>query len=330
MDGWIAFWILFSIVIALFGGLMFRNYLNISEGASSSIISILKAVILFIPKMLPIGLLLIGPLIDIVNNKGLVSSIPTIATLSTLLVLKGLSAIWSPVPYFENLSGDSSSFWCTLPGFEYFENPFIPSSILTSAIVGFYYLFWASKINQQQTAIGATVAVAIVGSALQFTVGNCERYYKTFFGYGGNETIFYSIAIGAIVAGITFGSSTINGMVNNPFYGLEAAINTAIPKATPSSIGRCPYGQHNTGTTSSPVCVSQACNTNYTWVDASWGITSTDGCVADSIINSNVGPGGLNSAKTNSNQSSAPQGGEQTFVAELYKNGQMITQSIGV
>jgi hypothetical protein len=29
-----------------------------------------------------------------------------------------------------------------------------------------------------------------------------------------------------------------------------------------------------------------------------------------------------------SRQSSAPQG-EQTFVAELYKNGQMITQSIG-
>jgi hypothetical protein len=328
MDGWIAFWILLSIVIISFGGLMFRNYLNISESSSSSIIAVLKAVILFIPKILPIGLLLIGPLIDIVNNKGLVSSIPTIATLSTLLVLKGLSAIWSPVPYFENLSGDSSSFWCTLPGFEYFENPFIPSSILTSTIVGFYYLFWASKINQQQMAIGATVAVAIVGSAMQFSVGNCEKYYKTFFGLGGNETIFYSLLIGTIVAGITFGSSTVNGMVNNPFYGLETAINTAMPpKGTPSSIGRCPLGQHNTGTTSSPICVSQACNTNYTWADASWGITSSDGCVADSVINSNVGPGG---PAVSSRQSAAPQGGEQTFVAELYKNGQMITQSIGL
>lgn len=332
-SGWLAFTILFSIVVLGMLGFSLRSYFT---GVGLPISS-LAFPFLLLTKVLPIGFLMTGPIMDIINSKGLVSSIPTIATLSALILFKGISMFWAPVPFFENLSSNTSGFWCTLPGFEYFENPFLPSSILTSTIIGLYYIFWASKNNQQLLPVSAISVAAIFGSILQFTLGGCSPYYKTLFGYGGNETIFWSLLVGTAVAGITFGFSTMGGMQNNPLFGINLG-------GGPAGTGGCPDGSMPNDQGGCDPVPNMAGGTNcpdgtYYSPDIGNGIpgcVSTPGqagkvnCPTGSTYDpsANNGTGGCVMSTYSSRQSSAPQG-EQTFVAELYKNGQMITQSIG-
>jgi len=328
-------WLLFTILASLVGvGLLFALRAYIYKLAYPAEYIIFPALVL--TKVLPIGFLMTGPIIDIINSKGVVSSIPTLASLATLLIFKGISMIWAPVPFFDSLTSDNSGFWCTLPGFEYFENPFLPSSILTSTIIGFYYVFWASKINQQILPVSAVAGTAILGSVMQFQLGGCSPYYKTIFGYGGAETILLSLLVGTIVAGITFGSSTAGGMQNNPLFGFTAAApvpgpggKPACPSGTfpdPSTGNCCPVGSYwdlstQTCKTTSP---NPTCPVGQKYFEADSTGPAGCRCPNGSMPDSN---GGCPSS-VSSNQSGAPQG-EQTFVAELYKNGQMITQSIG-
>jgi len=279
---------------------------------------------------------------DVINSKGIVSSIPTSATLSTLLLGKLISMIWAPVPYFDKLSSETSNFWCTLPGFEFFENPFIPSSILTSTIIGFYYLFWASKNNQQIIQISSIAGLAIFGSVLPFVISNCSSYYKTIFGFGGAETIFWSLLVGTIIAAITFGSSTASGMQNNPLYGFN------LSGPSPSGIGGtgdCPNGSMPNDQGGCDPVPGMSGGTNCpdgTYYSANIG-NGNPGCVpipgqsgkvncpTGSVFDpsANNGSGGCVMSTYSSKQSGPVQAGEQTFVAELYKNGQVVTQSIG-
>ena len=333
-DGWTAFFSLLGIVSTLFVIIIYRGYFK-AESVSSAGNSILVYFIGLI-KLVPIGLFLVGPIADTINGKQAISSIPTIATFITMIILKLISVFMGGPEFAQNLSSDNSNgAWCTLPGLEFFENPFFPSSFLASTIIGFYYLFWSLKIDKQQMFIGSILGIAILSSFIQFTFGGCAPYYKTFFGYGGIETALLSIILGVIVAGITFASSTVGGMQNNPFYGLtnNLTLSNLGPGIDPNS-GTIPQPSQNAGFAygSCPPGFLVLDEANCIQCSSAFAQVMNGQCISTDPRYTPPDPPVIKpkSGTRQYNQSGGTQEGEQTFVAELYKNGQIVTESIGV
>lgn len=337
--GWIAFWSLLGIIVSL--GLLFyitkytsQNGIT-AEPFTDLFGGLFGGLLRIVLNIIPIGLFSFGIVADIVKTE-LRASIPTIGTFITLILIRLISSIKSPsnFPLFDSQSeSNSANFWCSLPGLEFLENPFFPSSILSTAIIGFYYIWW-SLGTSKQTLILSYMSFAISSTLIQFKLGSCENlYYPIIPLYNGVGVILQTLLLGLGISGFLYG--LIWGVYRNldPLQGLNV-LGSSTPTTSPGKYS-CP-GQN-------PPDKNGNCCPVGTMPDSTGNCTSpspnTTCPVGQKFFEADsVGPAGCRcpngslpingGCPYSSNQSGVAQEGEQTFVAELYKNGQLVTDSL--
>jgi len=246
-------------------GYIFKNGVSFSNGP---LLAIFSGMCFAIASFAPFGLLMSGFISDVIYGH-FQQSVISFAAVISIIVSKLAGRFFeggldlSPVNTSTSLS---ESGWCTIPGLEPLESPFLPMSILTTWIISIYYIiFSATSSGSVWTPIG--FAAILVIQLIGFWIGGCTPSY-----YPIRGSMFINIAITAAI-----GSAIGAGM-----YGL---IKNHYPAFAPYQ-----------------------------------AINSTTG-----------GKFGSNAPLGNSPASatcSAEQGDENTFVAELYKNGQLVTEKI--
>jgi len=264
----------------------------------------LLLLLIFVVNIAPISLLLFGPILDLINRpKQVITSLPSVLVFGTLIIGKlfdmsrfGLST------YTKTAGTNESGIWCTLPGLEWFENKFFPSSLFTVSLLLTYYTIWSFRLYGSSGSsivfLCVNVFFPLLLAVMLFKFGpGCSDFYV----YGT-----YSILL-AIGLGVVF--SLLAGFLTpisfNPFITMNSGgggVGGRVPGSEIAASGTTPWDPTN------PASGKVNCPPNQTYLPA------TGTCVT----------------MPSSNQSSAPSGQEQTFVAELYKNGQLVSsESIG-
>jgi hypothetical protein len=188
------------------------------------------------------------------------------------------SQLWGS--YMGGLKLDSEesygSFWCTIPGLERLESPYIPTAFLATSLIYVYFLTWAANTGASARRIGTVFGIVLASQLASYYIGGCSQSYASIAGPGGLLNVAIPIVLGGIIGAITAGIAIAADKGHyNPFT----------PTVNGADGGSGGGGLHNT---------LQA------------------------------------PPKNDSGHSQPVQGGgdENTFVAELYKNGQLVTSTL--
>lgn len=286
--------------VVLFGLIIYVLYKN-KDSVPSGIGEIPTTFVTFIANMMPFALLAYGIAGDVVNQEGPRLSIPSITAVLSILIV-GIGTQMFATNSGADLSAQDTSglMWCTIPGLEGVESPYFPTAFMSTAIIGFYYLCWSWHIGRPSISTLLAFGIVWIAQLFTFFFGECQLSYKPVFG-----NIFFNIlmstGVGIAIGAIAFASSFSNPR-QNPFN-------------SPGSSGggggggaRCPNGDAiEFNEDNQPVCKNTG------------GLAK---CPDGSVPIDGKCP--FSPKKT-----LAVQGGdENTFVAELYKNGQLVTDSI--
>jgi len=336
-SGWIAFTVLMSLLVI--GGLVFFTssiWYPRAETGGNIFVVMMKTVINVIFNIVPISLFGFGIVADIIKTE-VRASIPTLSAFFSLILLRlGFLLFGSTTfPLFASSGAETNTatYWCSLPGLEFLENPVFPGSVLSTTIIAFYYIWWAIG-TPNQTVILAYMLFAYSASLFQFILGNCSSLYYPlpFLPFGPSSTVLIQTTLlGLIISG------SVYGLISGIFRSLDPLANLRIPgfpipgapvPVTPGSGITCPEGKYfdtdtgqcwcNPGTSKSSDGVTCGSPPMRCGALAKW-----DDRKGQCVNNSS-----LSSGQNGPQQSGVPQEGEQTFVAELYKNGQLVTDSI--
>jgi hypothetical protein len=326
--GWIAFIVLVSVL--LIGGLGFFTssiwYPRVESGGNIFVI-MGKTLANLVLNIVPISLFGFGIVADIIKTE-VRASIPTLAAFFSLILLRiGFLTQSATFPLFASSQAETNTatYWCSLPGLEFLENPVFPGSVLSTTIIAFYYIWWAINTPNQLVVV-SYMMFAYAASLVQFTFGNCSSlYYPLFSLFGpGSSVLLQTTLLGLVISGFVYGLVYGVSRTSDPLAGLRIPAFPGTP-VTPTISGNasCPVGTYDDG---SGNCIPPTPNTTCP--------VGQKFFEADSI-----GPAGCRCPNgslpinggcpyNSSNQSGVPQQGEQTFVAELYKNGQLVTDSL--
>jgi len=245
--------------------------------------------ITFIANLIPFALLTYGFAGDFINQEFRLSA-PSIGAFITMLLL-GLGGQAYAATKGVDLSAQDTSglLWCTIPGMENAESPWIPTAFISTSTIMFYYLFWAWHTNRAYIITLSKFIGVLIFQNMAFLLGSCSASYMLLFG-SVQINIFLAIVIGFATALITYLSTSLaGGLKYDPFptsttAGGAGGTGGTTGGANQTHLSKCPDG-------SVPI----------------------DG----------------NCPYKTAGTSQAVQGGdENTFVAELYKNGQLVTDSI--
>jgi len=309
------------LAIALFAYWRLYTYGNLPSSGDGSKLGdkFLKVLLAPLVNIVPIGIFTSGIISDLIHGEVRLG-IPAYGSLLLLILLSTISRFMQTgmPPFTEGLTSDSADFWCTLPGLEFLENMWFPSSILTSMSIALYYFWW--NVNSPGSTTykfgGALVAVVLATNLIGFKMGNCSPYYRPLFQAGGGWFVLFQTYLLALVfSGLMWTVVKLAYPSKNPLINLQGSSSgNTNDSGSGSGSGSgggwggyglgCPPGQQKTEKRFCIVC------------DPATSIVVGENCVPD------------DSKKSLSNQSGVVQNGEQTFVAELYKNGQLVTESI--
>jgi hypothetical protein len=244
--------------------------------------------ITFIANLLPFALLTYGFAGDFINQEYLTPrlSAPSIGAFLAMLIVGLGGQAYAGTQGIDLSAQDTSGLlWCTIPGMENAESPWIPTAFISTATIASYYLFWAWHTNRAYRGMLLGFISVLVIQLMAFTLGSCSDSYKPLFG-NTVINIFLAIVIGVATALITYLSTSLaGGLKYDPFPTSTTAGgaggNTGGSNQT--HLSKCPDGS---------VPIDGKCP---------YKTTGTSQAVQDT---------------------------ENTFVAELYKNGQLVTDSI--
>jgi hypothetical protein len=204
-----------------------------------------------------------------------------------------------------------------------------------------YYLAWKGDTpgnNISYLAMGASFGTITIVQLLSFFLSNeCAMYYRSLM--NGSGLILNAVAamgLGAVSGGIVYGIVHSMDRINyNPYL---LGVPTTGAAAAHTDIRLCEAGYHQEAVNGVLTCVpdikapkcddgSNAVPTpNGTYGCPTNNITCPDGSKAESIgTRLYCRPKVVGSAYGGQSQAV---NGESTFVAELYKNGQLVTESI--
>jgi hypothetical protein len=207
------------------------------------------------------------------------------------------------------LSNDTSIFWCTLPGFEWLENPLFPSSVFASITITAYFLYWAKIGSYQHFTIGIFMAFVLVSNIIGFTFGQCAGYYKNLFPWLYSFGVLFTTCVMSFaVAGIIF-LSVYSDQSKNPLSSLGSSASGGDSSSSGSSGGSggfgttCPPGQLRT---EKQFCIP---------CDSATSFVVGEQCV----------PKGSDKSSVSSNQTPADNGLGQLVEVKAYKNGVEVT-----
>lgn len=268
-----------SVVSFFFGGVIFVGifyaYAKYSNTTTTGLSNIPLLGITFIANLLPFSLLSYGFAGDLINQEFLTPrlSTPSIAALLSMLLI-GISTQGYAMTQGIDLSAQDTSgqLWCTIPGMENLESPWIPTAFVSTATIASYYLYWAWHTNRPYRNLLITFSVVLFIQLVSFNIGQCSDSYKPLLGRGGTIiNIFVAIILGAIAALIAFLSTSIAGGLKYDPFPTSTTAKSAEPGPPPGGT----TGGNFTGGTSQKLS-----------------------------------------------------GDENVFVAELYKDGKLVTESI--
>lgn len=302
------------------GGLLvgIAMYLAIKyQGALPSSLPQLPLIaITFIANLLPFALLTYGFAGDFINQEYLTPrlSAPSIGAFLAMLIV-GLGGQAYAGTQGVDLSAQDTSglLWCTIPGMENAESPWIPTAFISTATIAFYYLFWAWHTNRAYRGMLLGFLAVLFVQSMAFGLGGCSNSYMPLFG-NSVFNIFAAVLIGLATALITYLSTSLAGGIKYDPFPTSTTAGGAGGTGGNSTGGfggfgvSCPPGQQKT---ERQFCV--ACPSNCVVVG--------ENCVCDDNSPSR-GPGHHRTSQA------VQEGDENTFVAELYKNGQLVTDSI--
>ena len=269
----------------------------------------LKVLPVLLSNLLPISFFLYGFISDMLKTE-LNSSIPSIISLGFMFLFKLFDYF---VAGTSQLPGGSSvnetGVWCTLPGFEFLENPFIPTSLFTFTFIIFYYAMMAfKKFGNTWLTSSLWIGGAIGSSAIMSThaLNGCINYYAK----------SYSPLI-SLVLGTGLGSAFGYFIGANPFNSTSnTGGSSGGSSSSNSSVGSCGAGEQKTYDGLN--CVK--CPPQCTLV----GLDCKCDNPADEPPQPNPPQPVPGTHGLNSTHSLPVSGSEQTFVAELYKDGQLV------
>ena len=271
------------VLFLVFGGLSTLSIFKSNTDAASigsSISGIATTFFFAIASFIPFGLLMFGLISDIMNQEFRSSFISLVAIGGIILsrVIGGF--VSSSMQLDLTPIGDTGTFsqtgWCTLPGMEGLENPFIPMTFISSTTIIFFYLLESTRRSMgQNTSLFTGLFGTLAAQVIAFGLGGCNTKYYPIFG---------SISVNIVAASV---------------FGLILALIAHF------SIGGRPDLQAFQGI--SPISSPNGGSPGY----------NSRGPVAP-------GPGAPPSSAT----CSAEPGDDNTFVAELYKNGQLVTDRL--
>jgi hypothetical protein len=238
---------------------------------------------------LPSALLWMGIPADLIISGRVKYSLPSIVALATI-ALSALGTRYFASQAIGSLStvNNESGMWCTIPGLEFAESPIFPQAFVVLGLIGTYYLSWQAHTGTSTIPLGTVFGVMLI---IQLSTFALAGHCPNFYIPMGNilVNIIAALGVGAIVGAITFGFTLLSGDEYNPF------INNPTNGAAQTNTGRnnSGAGQQN-----------KNCPPGQEW----------SGTRCHTVVGS----------------SGAVQGGgdENTFVAELYKNGQLVTEQI--
>ena len=198
--------------------------------------------------------------------------------------------------------------------------------ILTTSIL-FYYSIWTGHPGSPNMTVFATVFTGIIlVQLISFSIsGTCgDYYYKIYNIKSVLPNLLGSIAIGAAVAGITYGAiygvSKNSGADYNPFLRGPSSTGASGPGPAPGPIP-----------VAGPKCAdgSNAVKTPFgKWGCKTTGLTCPDGSspFREGSLLFCPPVGGVNQSSA---QPSMGADGDIFVLADLYKNGQPVTDSLG-
>jgi hypothetical protein len=327
--GWIAFYSLLGLVV--FASSIFYFYINgylgrssFESGQTSIYGEFFKGFSKVLLNILPISLFTFGIVSDMINLE-MRRSIPTIAAFLTLFIARIATINSANFPLFaEQSQSNSNAYWCSLPGLEFFENPVFPSSMLSTTIIAFYYIWWSIG-TPKAVLISAIMLFSWASTFVQFILGDCANIYYPIMYFTGNFGIlFQTTLLGLAISGFLY------GLIWGVYRSLDPLVGLRIPglplsSSTPIIFGNasCPSGTYDDG---SGNCVGPSPNPTCP-VGRKWFEADSIGPAGCRCPNGTL-PDSSGSCPYASNQTGVPSGGDQTFVAELYKNGQLVTDSI--
>ena len=301
-----------SAVLAGVGFLIWKYMYNNDTAASSQIGELLMPTFKLLLNIMPFSLFAYGFAGDLINQE-IRLMVPSVAALISIILVSLGSRIFATDAGLDLSASDSSSTaWCTLPGLEALESPYIPNAFLSTSIIAFYYVCWSAEKNFNKLSIMSWLLciVAIQWTSFNF-LSNCRSYYRPFF-EGGSIflNLLATLAIGAIIGSMTFGiAKSMDYNRYNPFN---------IPAVAAAS--GCPDGGkvefHTVNGVATPYCANTG---------------NLAKCANGSVpINGKCPFKGSQSAYGGHSQPEQGGGDENTFTAELYKNGQLVTDSLQI
>jgi len=249
-----------------------------------------------VASFLPFGLLMFGFISDIINGDGFHNSYPGCVALASVIASfilgkVGANALKLNISPVNTTSSLAQGGWCTIPGLEALESPFMPMSMLISSIIITYYSIFLGTSNitlgSQATAIASLVGIYAI-EIIAFYASACIPSYVPLFGNFSYNLILTTI-IGAGIGAAAYAFVVHVSPSLSPFQQYanltQGVQENFTPKAGFSFVG--PHAP--TAATQKPTARSEP----------------TTCAVASNEV-----------------------GDENTYVAEIYKNGQLVTEKI--
>jgi hypothetical protein len=331
-------WVLTALLLGL---VIFQYY---SRSAPSSTGNIFDGPLGLMVKsffnIIPFGLFSFGIVSDMIFQE-VKMSIPSYAVITVMIILRALTGFaqtagWIPSSFSTPGPSDTNQLWCSLPGLEFLENAFVPSSVFSSMTVLFYYLWWAVNTGQHVQSIGITTLIVMSTTTVQFVLGKCTPLFMNFLpGAGALGVLFPTWLL----------SMFVSGMVFSLVLGIDRSKNplSNIPAPASSGSSPCPNGADNNGQCLGPnsgAGLLGQCPDGYLPLDTNSCIQCASAfasviggkCVSNDprytvpdppvIVNRSGAHKPIPGKDADKKPSSLAS--EQTFVAELYKDGELV------
>lgn len=201
-----------AIVIIGSGTALFLNRDKVPEGLAA----IPGSFIAFLSNVMPFAILVYGFAGDLINQSFRLS-IPSFFALAGI-ILTGISTQIMAKRDSKDLSGQENTglLWCTIPGLESVESPYVPTAFISTTTIGMYYIFWAMYSGKAFGYMGLKFAAVLMIQFAVFVLGECNASYFPLFGASVLPNILVSIFIGMILSMIAFTASLNGGMEYNP------------------------------------------------------------------------------------------------------------------
>jgi len=323
MDPWQVTTIALATVIVLAGLYVSGMLPRLAGSPAGNIANTYSSIfITFLSNFLPFAIFTAGFISDIIHLEWR-SSIPGLAGLVAVVLIKFVTSFTT---FGLTTSDNSATSWCTIPGLESLENPILPMAFVLTSTILFYYTYWTGHPGSPSVNVFAIITgVILLIQMVSFSIsGNCQDYYYLIpgpLGIAGN--VIAAVAVGATVAGVAYlgvsAQTKFRGGDYNPFLRGPSSTGASGPSPAPdipASGGKCANGTDAVKTPSG----KRGCPTS--------SLVCPDGSKAFREGTRLFCPPVSYGMNQSSAQPSVGEDGDIYVLADLYKNGQLVTESI--